>query len=164
MSEPNSGSDLASINTNAKRDNDGWVVNGQKIWTTYAQKCHYMIALVRTSGSVKDRHDGLSQLIINLRDPGITISPIRNMIGDKEFNEVKFDNVFVSDSMLVGEAFEQLIPEIAHDLINVAPNILHGSDYEKSLAYIQQACVSFSLRGGTTEILRSVIARGLGLR
>ena len=251
MSEPNSGSDLASINTHAKRDNDGWVVNGQKIWTTYAQKCHYMIALVRTSGSVKDRHDGLSQLIINLRDPGITISPIRNMIGDKEFNEVKFDNVFVSDSMLVGEegkgwqqviaelafersgpdrflsayrlmvelirmfhkiedkhaevaigrltahlvtlrqmslavaavletgeqptieatvikdlgvAFEQLIPEIAHDLINVSPNILHGSDYEKSLAYIQQACVSFSLRGGTTEILRSVIARGLGLR
>ena len=54
--------------------------------------------------------------------------------------------------------------KIAHDLINVAPNILHGSDYEKSLAYIQQACVSFSLRGGTTEILRSVIARGLGLR
>jgi len=251
MSEPNSGSDLASINTQAQRAKGGWIVNGQKIWTTYAQKCHYMIALVRTSGSIEGRHGGLSQLIIDLRDPDVTVFPIRNMIGDEEFNEVKFDNVFVSDSMLVGEegngwqqviaelafersgpdrflssyglmvelirilyetkdkhaevaigrltahlftlrqmslavaavldeggqpnieatvikdlgvAFEQLIPEIAHDLINVSPNILHGSDYEKSLAYIQQACVSFSLRGGTTEILRSIIAKGLGLR
>jgi hypothetical protein len=64
----------------------------------------------------------------------------------------------------LGVAFEQSVPEIAHELIGLSPRLVGGSDFEKALAYVQQACVSFSLRGGTTEILRGVIARGLGLR
>ena len=251
MSEPNSGSDLASIRTRAVRGDGGWVINGQKVWTTYAHKSHYMIALVRTGETNDDRHAGLSQFIVDLAAPGITVQPIRNMIGDEEFNEVIFDDAFVPDSMLVGAegngwqqviaelafersgpdrflssfklltelirisseqpgeraaiavgrltahlvtlrqmslavaamldagaqpvveatvvkdlgvAFEQSVPEIAHELLGLSPRLVGGSDFEKALAYVQQACVSFSLRGGTTEILRGVIARGLGLR
>jgi alkylation response protein AidB-like acyl-CoA dehydrogenase len=68
---------------------------------------------------------------------------------------------FVKD---LGVMFEQSIPEIAHQVIGASPRIDNGSDFEQVLAYVQQACVSFSLRGGTTEIMRGVIARGLGLR
>lgn len=251
MSEPNSGSDLASIRTRAVRGDGGWVINGQKVWTTYAHKSHYMITLVRTGAAGDDRHAGLSQFIVDLAAPGITVRPIRNMIGDEEFNEVLFEDAFVPDAMLVGDegngwqqviaelafersgpdrflssfklltelirisgekpgeraaiavgrltahlvtlrqmslavaaqldagigpvveatvvkdlgvAFEQSIPEIAHQLIGLSPRLVGGDDFEKALAYVQQACVSFSLRGGTTEILRGVIARGLGLR
>ncbi len=251
MSEPNSGSDLASIRTRAVRGDGGWVINGQKVWTTYAHLSHYMIALVRTAEPSDDRHAGMSQFLIDLKTPGVTVRPIRNMIGDEEFNEVVFDDLFVPDAMLVGEAgngwqqviaelafersgpdrflscfqllveiirragnnpgdrariaigrltahlitlrqmslavaaqldageqpvveatvvkdlgvaFEQSIPEIAHELFGVSPRLDGGDDFEKALAYVQQAQVSFSLRGGTTEILRGVIARGLGLR
>src|SRR3712207_3338271 len=75
MSEPNSGSDLASVATRAVREGDGWRLNGSKIWTTNAQHSHYMIALVRTSGTAEDRHRGLSQLIIDLHAPGVSINP-----------------------------------------------------------------------------------------
>src|SRR5690606_27907050 len=64
----------------------------------------------------------------------------------------------------LGVGFEQSIPEIAHQVVGAAPRLAGGGEFEKALAYVQQACVSFSLRGGTTEILRGVIARGLGLR
>ena len=64
----------------------------------------------------------------------------------------------------LGVMFEQSIPEIAHQVIGASPRIDQGDDFEQALAYVQQACVSFSLRGGTTEIMRGVIARGLGLR
>ena len=73
MSEPQSGSDLASVRTRATRTSNGWKLNGQKIWTTNAHRTHYMIALVRTSGSTEDRHKGLSQLIIDMSTPGITL-------------------------------------------------------------------------------------------
>ena len=210
-----------------------------------------MIALLRT-GASEDRHGGMSQFLVDLSSPGVTVRPIRNMIGDEEFNEVTFDDVFLPDAALIGAegegwkqvtaelafersgpdrflsafallvelvrlceglaadsgafaqlgrlyahlatlramslsaaarldagedpmleaavvkdlgvAFEQEIPEIAQQVLGVAPRLDGGSDMEKALAYVQQACVSFSLRGGTTEIMRGVIARGLGLR
>ncbi len=75
MSEPDSGSDLASIKTRAERTANGWVINGQKVWTTNAHRSHYMIALVRT-GPSESRHGGMSQFIIDLTLPGITIRPI----------------------------------------------------------------------------------------
>jgi alkylation response protein AidB-like acyl-CoA dehydrogenase len=255
MSEPDSGSDLASIRSKAepgeRNGEKGWVVNGRKVWTTYAQHSHYMIALLRTGEAGENRHGGTTQFVIDLSSPGVTVQPIRNMIGDEEFNEVTFDDVFVPAGMLVGEegngwrqvtaelsfersgpdrflsafallkalvhvagedptdmaaaaigrlhahlttlramslsvaaqldagaepaleaafvkdlgvVFEQSIPEIAHQVIGAAPRIDQGDDFEQALAYVQQACVSFSLRGGTTEIMRGVIARGLGLR
>ena len=73
MSEPQSGSDLAGLRTRATRSADGWVLKGQKLWTTNAHKAHYMIALVRTSGAPEDRHQGLSQMIVDLSLPGITV-------------------------------------------------------------------------------------------
>lgn len=255
MSEPDSGSDLASIRSRAERGavkgEFGWIVNGRKVWTTYAHKSHYMIALLRTGDAGDDRHGGTTQFLIDLSSPGVTATPIRNMIGNEEFNEVTFDDVFVPDDMVVGEegngwrqvtaelafersgpdrflsafallqelvraigedpsdqasaaigrlvahlatlramslsvagrldageepaleaavvkdlgvTFEQSIPEIAHAIVGAAPRLDHGDDLEKVQAYVQQAVVSFSLRGGTTEIMRGVIARGLGLR
>src|SRR5690606_12680683 len=82
MSEPNSGSDLASVGTRATpRADGGWTLAGRKIWTTNAQHCQYMIALVRTSGTPQDRNQGLSQFIIDLSLPGVTVRPIADLAG-----------------------------------------------------------------------------------
>lgn len=104
LSEPNSGSDLASVTTRAEKVDGGWIVNGQKIWTSNAHLCHYMVTLVRTSPfDGKTKHAGLSQLIVDLNAEGITIVPIKFLTGEHHFNEVFFDNVFVPDNMVVGE-------------------------------------------------------------
>lgn len=101
-SEPDAGSDLAALSTSARRDGDAYVVNGQKIWTTWAHWADWMFALVRTS-----RHErpqmGISFLLIDMRSPGITVRPIRTLDGEAEFNEVFFDNVRVPVENLVGE-------------------------------------------------------------
>src|SRR5882757_10640719 len=94
MSEPDSGSDLASIRSRAVPVAGGWELTGAKIWTSRAHVAHCMIALVRTSPVEPDRHAGLSQILIDLKSPGITIRPIRNLAGAEDFNEVHFDRVF----------------------------------------------------------------------
>ncbi len=251
MSEPNSGSDLASIRTRAKKTPQGWVINGSKIWTSKAHMSHFMIALVRTQPvDSKKRHAGMSQFLIDMSAPGITVRPIQNMAGDAMFNEVFFEDVEVPDDMLVGDegkgwgqvsaelayersgperylssyrliyelvaelaktpsernaiglgrliahmatlrqmslsiatmlkagenpnlaaaivkelgvSFEQGIPGRAHDLMGRAP-LIGGNNLDQVMAYLTQATRSFSLRGGTREIMRGIIARGLGLR
>ena len=103
LSEPNSGSDLASLSTRAEKVEGGWIVNGQKIWTSNAHVCHYMVTLVRTSPfDEKNKYAGLSQLIIDLHAPGVTIVPIKFLTGEHHYNEVFFENVFVPDNMVVG--------------------------------------------------------------
>ena len=253
MSEPGTGSDLASVRTAAKPVAGGWRVSGTKLWTTDAHRNHYMIALVRTAPADGNRHGGLSQLIIDLAAPGVTIRPIRNMAGGEDFNEVVFDDVFVADADVVGEpgngwsqvtselGYERSGPErflsafrvyvefvrlvgadperseaaavgrIAAHLMTLrrmsmsvagmlengkTPNVEAalvkelGNNFEKLLPEIARAAAplsrsgdggdqarfrqtyaetlllspSFTLRGGTREILRGVIARGLGLR
>lgn len=254
MSEPNSGSDLASIRSNAQpRQAGGWLLNGSKIWTTNAHRSHYMIALVRTSGTAADRHQGLSQLIVDLSLPGVSIRPITDLAGDAHFSEVFFDNVELGADALIGQegngwqqvnaelAFERSGPErlyssmalvqcwldycrqtgmrddatrsslgtiLAHlstlramslaiarklaeghspaleaalvkdmgteleqripDLVAQAlgryPDRPVPPELLRTLAYLEQMGPSFSLRGGTREILRGIIARGLGLR
>ena len=250
MSEPNSGSDLASIASRAQRGAHGWALNGQKIWTTNAHRSHFMIALVRTQERSADRHGGMSQFIIDLRRPGVSVRPIRDLTGDEHFNEVFFDNVELSEHDLVGvegqgwgqvtaelayersgperilscmalvltlidavgkspdalqskeigrlaarlftlrnmsiavtaqlEAganptvvascvkdlgvtLEQEIPEIAQSILAEEP-CPEGSDHARVLAHLTQLAPSFSLRGGTREILRGIIARSLELR
>ena len=250
MSEPNSGSDLASITSRAQRGAHGWALNGQKIWTTNAHRSHFMIALVRTQERSAERHGGMSQFIIDLRRPGVSVRPIRDLTGDEHFNEVFFDNVALSDDDLVGvegqgwgqvtaelayersgperilscmalvrtlidavgknpdalqskevgrlaarlftlrnmsiavtaqlEAganptvvascvkdlgvtLEQEIPEIAQSILAEEP-CPEGSDHARVLAHLTQLAPSFSLRGGTREILRGIIARSLELR
>ncbi len=251
MSEPNSGSDLASIRTRAKKTTQGWVINGSKIWTSKAHMSHFMIALVRTQPvDSEKRHAGMSQFLIDMSAPGITVRPIQNMAGDDMFNEVFFEDVEVPEDMLVGEegkgwgqvsaelayersgperylssyrliyelvaelaktpsernaiglgrlvahmatlrqmslsiatmlkagenpnlaaalvkelgvSFEQGIPGRAHELMGRAP-LIGGNNLDQVMAYLTQATRSFSLRGGTREIMRGIIARGLGLR
>ena len=253
MSEPNSGSDLASIRTRAQPNEKGWLLNGSKIWTTYAHHCQYMIALVRTSGETADRQKGLSQVIIDLTLPGVTVKPIVDMAGDAHFSEVFFDNVQLGADALVGtegQGWEQVNAELAFErsgperiyssvaLLECWLNLLreqpshdrestallgsllaemsvlralslavtqklvegespavdasvvkdYGTDFEQkiirqiaawlgahpevavsgdmlaTLGYLEQMGVTFTLRGGTREILRGIIARGLGLR
>ena len=101
-SEPGAGSDLASLRTEAVRDGDAFVVNGQKIWTTLAQDATHMFALVRTDKEAK-KQSGISFLLIDLATPGITIRPIKDIVGYEEFCEVFFDNVRVPAENLVGE-------------------------------------------------------------
>jgi len=253
MSEPQSGSDLASVRTRATKTATGWKLNGQKIWTTNAHRTNYMIALVRTSGTNEDRHKGLSQVIVDLSTPGITIRQIRDLTGDAHFNEVFFEDVELGEDALIGSegsgwaqvtaelAFERSGPERFYSAIalfdvwldylrehhsadswarELAGRIVThlavlramsvsvteklargespllaaalvkdlGTELEQfipfaiseelgrhpghavpdgllqALAYITQICPTYSLRGGTREILRGMIARGLGLR
>jgi len=117
MSEPGSGSDLASVRTKAVRTEGGWLVNGLKIWTSGAHYDDYVVTLCRTS-VLEDKHAGLSQLIIDLKSDGITVSPIRLLNGQHHFNEVLFQDVFVPDSMVLGEigsGWQQVTSELAYE-------------------------------------------------
>jgi alkylation response protein AidB-like acyl-CoA dehydrogenase len=116
MSEPNSGSDLASVRTRAERVAGGWRVTGQKVWTSWAHKAHAFFVLCRTAPDSGDRHQGLSQLVVELDAPGVTVRPIRFLDGRHHFNEVFLDNVFVPDEMVVGEigqGWKQVTSELA---------------------------------------------------
>lgn len=101
-SEPNAGSDLASLRTQAVLDDTHFVINGQKIWTTHANDATHMFALVRT-GKFPKRQQGISFVLIDLRTPGVRIRPIINLTGEDEFCEVFFDDVRVPRDNLVGE-------------------------------------------------------------
>jgi len=253
MSEPNSGSDLASVRTRAEKTPSGWRLNGQKIWTTHAPGSHYMIALARTSGSATDRQQGLSQLIVDLKLPGVTVRPIKDLAGDAHFSEVFFDNVDLSDDALIGSegqgweqvtaelafersgperiyssivvlepwlewlrgleapsgaqlaqagaiagrlavlrslsisvtarlaagespaleaalvkdlgtTFEQALPAALADSVHAESVVPPSLELLRTLSYVTQMSPAFSLRGGTREVLRGMIARGLGLR
>lgn len=102
-SEPNSGSDLASLRTAAVRDGDHFVVNGQKIWTTLAHCANWIFALVRTSRDEKVRQKGITVLLIDMTTPGVKVRPIANLRGETDFCEVFFDNVRVPAGNVVGE-------------------------------------------------------------
>lgn len=249
MSEPDSGSDLASIRSRGERRDDGtWVLNGRKVWTSGAHRAHYMIALMRTGEKSANRHEGLSQFLVDMKTPGLTVRPIVNQLGEHDFNEVTFDDVALPPECLIGAegqgwqqvgaelAFERSGPErylscsqlllemldaadpadarqaealgrvVAHygtlrqmsfgvaamlargenpaqvaalvkdqgALVEQAmPDIAHAlfggaADPDSPLAhamkYTALAVPSFSLRGGTREILRGIIAKGLDLR
>ena len=254
MSEPDSGSDLASVRTCAERTAQGWRLNGAKVWTSNAHLNHYMITLCRTGDAGEDRHGGLSQFLIDLHQDGVTINPIVNMLGAHEFNEVVFDDVELPGDRLIGQegdGWRQVTSELAYersgperflsnfhifqalvDEIGTAPDARQaealgrlsgrlwtlrrmsfsvaamleagqspdveaaivkelGNKFEREVVETARAVLpvqpsktvggntadfptmlaeallrlpSFTLRGGTTEIMRSIIGRGLGLR
>ena len=118
MSEPNSGSDLASVRTTARREGDGWLINGTKLWSTDAHRNHYMVALVRTEAPSDNRHAGLSQILVDLRNDSAQIRPIKNMAGGEDFNEVVFEDVLVPADRVVGEpgnGWQQVTSELAYE-------------------------------------------------
>lgn len=249
LSEPNAGSDLASLKTRATKVEGGWLLNGSKIWSSGAHLSHYMLTLCRTEEQKENnKHAGLSQLIVDLSAEGVSIRPIKYLSGENHFNEVFFEDAFIPEDHLVGEegngwvqsmqelAFERsgperilstypLIEEVYQDLltnndfegmkklvpiiselislrqmslsvaqlledgedVNIAAAIVKdmGTRFEKNVAEEIRLIVNqkpsqfssnqiarlisesilhspgFTLRGGTTEILRGIIAKGM---
>ncbi|MBS4211370.1 MULTISPECIES: acyl-CoA dehydrogenase family protein [Neobacillus] len=249
LSEPNAGSDLAALQARAVKVDKGWILNGSKIWTSGAHHAHYSIVLCRTTPmDPNNRHAGMSQLIVDLNAPGVTIRPIHLMTGEHHFNEVFFEDVFVPDGMVVGTLgngwaqgmaelayersgperilstfpllneltnvliekcdakglnevsrlisrlwtlrnmslgiarlleegvpsniiaslvkdmgtqFEQEIPEITRLLVSVIPLTDSENRLERFLAQSILQSPGFTLRGGTTEILRGIVAKGV---
>ncbi|AYE98966.1 acyl-CoA dehydrogenase [Mycobacterium paragordonae] len=119
MSEPDSGSDLASVRTRAERVDGGWSLSGTKVWTSGAHLAHAFIALARTAPvDPQHRHAGLSQFLVDLHGPGIEIRPIISMNGAHHFNEVIFDEAFVPDDMVfgeIGDGWRQVTSELAFE-------------------------------------------------
>jgi alkylation response protein AidB-like acyl-CoA dehydrogenase len=103
FSEPGAGSDLASVATRAERDGDGWVINGQKIWTSIGDRAQWLYVLCRTAPDPALRHRGLTMFIVDARQPGVEVRPIMNMAGRREFCEVFFTQARTSDDLMLGE-------------------------------------------------------------
>ena len=101
MSEPGAGSDVAGMTTKATRDGDGWVINGQKVWTSGAQFADFGYLLARTDPDVP-KHKGITGFILDMRAPGVTVRPLRQMSGGSSFNEVFFDDAVIPDTMRLG--------------------------------------------------------------
>ncbi len=118
MSEPDSGSDLASVSTTATPVGGGWRLRGTKLWTSGAHRAHFMVTLVRSGKAEPTKHHGLSQLIVDLKGEGVNIRPIRLLTGEPHFNEVVFNDAFVPARMLVGEegdGWRQVTSELAYE-------------------------------------------------
>ncbi|WP_430417424.1 acyl-CoA dehydrogenase family protein [Parasphingorhabdus sp.] len=117
LSEPGAGSDLANVKTKAEKVDGGWKINGLKIWSSGAHMSHYMVAILRTSpADGRNRHVGLSQIMVDLSLPGVTVKPIVDLSGDAHFNEVYFEDVIVPDDCLLGEeggGWKQVTGELA---------------------------------------------------
>jgi alkylation response protein AidB-like acyl-CoA dehydrogenase len=104
-SEPNSGSDLASIRTKARLEGDEWIIDGQKIWSSGADKAHYLFMLARTEPQAS-KHAGISYLLVDLHQPGVTIRPLRQINGSEEFSEIFFDGARTPANWIVGQRGE----------------------------------------------------------
>ena len=118
MSEADSGSDLASIRTRAVKIDGGWRVTGAKLWTSIAHLVHTMILFARTGPAGDDRHQGVTQFLVDLDQPGISIRPITNIMGEHDFNEVVFEDVFVPDANVVGKmgnGWNQVTSELVYE-------------------------------------------------
>ncbi|ALL79299.1 acyl-CoA dehydrogenase (plasmid) [Pseudonocardia sp. EC080610-09] len=118
MSEPDSGSDLASVRTRARVVDGGWRLSGTKVWTTGAHHAHAIVVLARTDGTAGDRHVGLSQFVVDLPGPGIEIRPIVSIDGEHHFNEVVFDDAELPPDALLGvrgEGWAQVTAELGHE-------------------------------------------------
>jgi acyl-CoA dehydrogenase len=119
LSEPDAGSDLSAVRTKAVKVAGGWRIDGRKVWTSFAHKAQSVLVFVRTSPRFEaDRRAGFSHFLVDLKAPGVTVTPIVNMAGNHDFNEVLFDGVLVPDADLLGnegEAWEQVTSELMYE-------------------------------------------------
>jgi len=130
FSEPGSGSDLASLRTRGVLQNGRWIINGQKVWTSYARQCKYMFALVRTEPDAPKR-EGISYLIIDLKQPGIDIRPMKQINGGSDFNEVFFEDAETPADWIVGKRGEGW--SVSKSLLKHERNMLGGVDRSDDL-------------------------------
>lgn len=150
MSEPNAGSDLASVRTKATREQGGWRIEGRKVWTTNAHNAQYMTVLCRTEAGAQ-RHAGLSQMIVALPDPAVSISPILNLADEREFNEVAFDGCFVPDDMVLGEpgqGWTIITSELALER--------SGPDRFMSTVPLLREAAALAVKGNETDVQRAL--------
>ncbi|MEB3030170.1 acyl-CoA dehydrogenase family protein [[Mycobacterium] nativiensis] len=132
FSEPGSGSDLASLSTRATPRGDQWVINGQKVWTSFAQYSHRCILLTRTGGADTPNHQAITAFFVDMDTPGIDVRPLRTMHGVDEFCEVYFDDVVVDGSRMLGKPGDGW--QLAMDLL----------PYERSTCFWQRIAYLYS--------------------
>ena len=121
FSEPEAGSDLASLRTRAVDDGDGWRISGQKIWTSYAGMAQWCVLAARVGPG--ERHEGITMFLVPMDTPGITVRPIRSMLGPHHLNEVFFDDVWAGpDAVLggIGEGWAVIRKALAHERVGIA--------------------------------------------
>jgi len=165
FSEPNAGSDLAAVQTRAERKNGYFVINGQKVWTSYAHYANWCILLTRTDPSAP-RHRGLTFFLVDMASPGFTVKPLRQMSGDAEFNELYFDNLEVPTENVVGETWQRTL-ELGLELQGPYASLWQGSPRALEDGWWQFRALRSrgdTIAGGTSEIMKNILAeRVLGL-
>ncbi|MEU4574703.1 acyl-CoA dehydrogenase family protein [Nonomuraea sp. NPDC023979] len=125
FSEPGAGSDVAALQTRAVRDGAGWVVNGQKVWTSVAQHADWGLLLARTDVDVP-KHRGLTMFVVDMRHPGVTVRPLRDMSGRANFNEIFFDDVHIPDEHRVGEVndgWSVAVTTLLHERLSISAGV-----------------------------------------
>jgi alkylation response protein AidB-like acyl-CoA dehydrogenase len=131
FSEPVAGSDLASIRTRAVKEGDTWVVNGQKVWTSFAHRSDFGIVVTRTDPEAP-KHKGLTMFIVDMKAPGVEVRPIRQMSGSSDFNEVFFTDVRIADSHrlgAVGDGWKVALTTLMHERLAVGGKPRHAPGY-----------------------------------
>lgn len=140
MSEPEAGSDLAALNTRAVEDENGFVLNGQKVWTSGAHSFNYIYLVVRTDPDVP-KHKGISEMIVDLNSPGISVNPLVDMTGGRHFNEVFFDNVRVPKTAIIGkrnEGWKQIVAQLDYERSGMERVMANYPLFEAILKYAKE--------------------------
>lgn len=144
FSEPAAGSDLAALRLKAHRDGDGWRLDGQKLWTSWAHVADWGIIVARTDPSVP-KHAGLTFFYLNMKSPGIEVRRVRKLAGDSEVNEVFFDNVYVPDQQrigAVGDGFKVAIETLMIERYSVSDDSCGGMSLERFVALAADARIN----------------------